>query len=82
MTIDEALLGEVDEAIGSLQTTRSAFVRDALKQALQRYRIRQWEQQEEEAFARIPMPLDEVLEWQATQAWGDEWVDTPEGNEL
>ena len=79
MTIDETLLDEVDTAIISLDTTRSAFMREALKQALQRYRIKQLEKQEAEAFARLPMDLDEVLEWQAQQVWGDEWIPQSEG---
>ena len=72
VTIDETLLDEVDRAIMTLDTTRSAFVREALKQALQRYRIEQLEKQEAEAFARLPMDPEEVLEWQAEQVWGDE----------
>jgi metal-responsive CopG/Arc/MetJ family transcriptional regulator len=34
MTIDEPLLSEVDRVIQSLDTTRSAFIREALQLAL------------------------------------------------
>jgi metal-responsive CopG/Arc/MetJ family transcriptional regulator len=34
MSVDESLLAEVDRAIVSLNTTRSAFVREALQLAL------------------------------------------------
>lgn len=78
MTIDDGLLNEVDAMIASLNMTRSAFVRDALKQSLRRHRIRRLEQQEAEAFARMPMQLEEVLEWQDEQVWGDEWISDPE----
>jgi metal-responsive CopG/Arc/MetJ family transcriptional regulator len=74
MTIDENLLVEVDTMIASLDMTRSAFMREAIKHALQRNRIKQLEQQEAEAYARLPMNLSEVLEWQTEQIWGDEWV--------
>jgi len=34
MTLDEKLVEEVDKLVGELKTTRSAFTRDALRQAL------------------------------------------------
>jgi metal-responsive CopG/Arc/MetJ family transcriptional regulator len=37
MTIDEPFLAEVDQMIQTLNTTRSAFVRQALELALQRH---------------------------------------------
>jgi metal-responsive CopG/Arc/MetJ family transcriptional regulator len=39
MTIDEPFLAEVDQMIQTLNTTRSAFVRQALELALQRHAI-------------------------------------------
>jgi len=38
MTLDEDLVEAVDEAVKRLGTTRSAFARDALRQALARLR--------------------------------------------
>lgn len=72
LSLDETLYAEMDAAAKSLGITCSAFLRLALKQALHSHRIKQWEAQEAEAFARIPMPLDEVVEWQEIQVWDDE----------
>ena len=46
MTIDEPLLAEVDQAIKALNTTRSAFIRQALQLALQRYKILEMEKKQ------------------------------------
>jgi hypothetical protein len=43
-----------------------------LVRILYRRRLKKLERQEAEAFARLPMPLDEVLVWQAVQDWDDE----------
>jgi metal-responsive CopG/Arc/MetJ family transcriptional regulator len=45
MTIDEPLLREVDRVIVELDTTRSAFIREALEAALRRHEILKLEQQ-------------------------------------
>ncbi len=72
MTIDESLLSEVDHVIQSLNTTRSAFIRDALQLALRQYRIGLLEQQHAEGYARCPETATDVVEWEAEQAWGDQ----------
>ena len=71
MTIDESLLTEVDQVIQSLNTTRSAFIRDALQLALRQYRIGLLEQQHAEGYARYPATEESVAEWESEQAWGD-----------
>lgn len=71
MTIDESLLTEVDQVIQSLNTTRSAFIRDALQLALRQYRIGLLEQQHVEGYARHPVVATDVAEWESEQAWGD-----------
>jgi metal-responsive CopG/Arc/MetJ family transcriptional regulator len=45
MTIDEELLQEVDTAVDNLGTSRSAFMRQALQQALRQMRIASLERQ-------------------------------------
>lgn len=71
MTIDESLLTAVDEAITSLNTTRSAFIREALALALQRCKIAQLERKHTEGYARRPVEPGEFDVWEAEQAWGD-----------
>jgi len=72
MTIDEPLLAEVDHLIMVLNTTRSAFIRDALQAALRRYMIAALEEQHAQGYARRPVEPGEFDAWAAEQAWGEE----------
>ena len=72
MTIDEPLLTRVDRAIQKMHTTRSEFIREAVKSALERQRIQELEEQHEAGYRRIPMTEEEVQGWRGVQAWGDE----------
>ena len=71
MTIDEPLLAEVDQVIRVLDTTRSAFVREALQLALRQHKIARLEQQHAEGYARHPVEPGEFDVWEAEQAWGE-----------
>jgi len=73
MTLDESLLQQVDQMVGELQTTRSAFIREALVWALQAYRIRRLEEQDEAGYTAIPANPTEIVEWTTEQVWGDAW---------
>lgn len=46
ITLDEDLLESVDQLVKELKTTRSAFTRDALKEAIKRVREKQLEQKQ------------------------------------
>ena len=65
MTIDESLLAEVDRVIQTLNTTRSAFVRQALRLALRRHSIAKMEKQHAEGYARHPVESGEFDVWEA-----------------
>lgn len=71
MTIDERLLNEVDQMVQLLETTRSAFIREALQLALRQHRILKMEQQQAEGYAKYPVQPGEFDVWIAEQAWGD-----------
>jgi metal-responsive CopG/Arc/MetJ family transcriptional regulator len=73
MTLDDTLLSQVDETVQEMNMTRSAFIRNALIEALRCYRIRKLEEQEAAAYARIPQSIEEVEIWAEIQEWGDEW---------
>jgi metal-responsive CopG/Arc/MetJ family transcriptional regulator len=73
MTIDERLLQRVDQTVDALQTTRSAFIREALEQALRSYRIRRLEERDEVGYTAVPVNTREIDEWTTQQVWGDEW---------
>jgi metal-responsive CopG/Arc/MetJ family transcriptional regulator len=71
MTIDEQLLSEVDEAAQELETSRSAFVRDALRLALREFRVAELERLHAEGYARQPVVPGEFDVWINEQAWSD-----------
>lgn len=71
MTIDESLLAEVDQLIESLDTTRSAFIREALQLALQRHKIKELERNQAEGYARYPVEPGEFDIWVDEQAWAE-----------
>ena len=55
MTLDEQLVREVDEIAKRLGTTRSAFTRRALRDALKRFRVEEQERQHREGYMRKPV---------------------------
>ena len=63
MTIYEPLLAEVDRTIQVLNTTRSAFIRQALELALQRHTIAEMEKKHAEGYARHPVEPGEFDNW-------------------
>lgn len=73
MTIDESLLQQVDRTVQDLNTTRSAFIRLALEQALRQYQVRRLEERDEVGYTAVPATPAETHEWAGEQEWGDEW---------
>jgi len=72
VTIDESLLAEVDQVTKSLNTTRSAFMREALQLALQQHKIAQLEHLHAAAYARHPVEPGEFDVWEAKRAWSEQ----------
>jgi metal-responsive CopG/Arc/MetJ family transcriptional regulator len=71
MTIDEALLDEVDATSAELGMNRSAFIREALRQAMEYYRVAELERQHAAGYARHPVEPGEFDLWQDEQQWGE-----------
>ena len=71
MTLDESLVAEVDRAAKRLKTTRSAFARDALRNALEALKIRELERKHREGYARKPVAEGEFDSWESEHAWGE-----------
>lgn len=64
MTIDEPLLNEVNRLVATLNTTRSAFIRDALQVAIRKHTIAALEEQDAQGYARHPVEpceFDELM---------------------
>ena len=72
MTLDEKLLASVDKAARKLKTTRSAFTRQALQEALDRLASRRLEQKHRQGYERRPVGEGEFDGWESEQAWPDQ----------
>lgn len=72
MTLDEELVKAVDRAVKQLRTTRSAFARDALRQALAAHAEKRLETRHREGYARHPVAPGEFALGDEERSWGDE----------
>lgn len=72
MTLDDGLVKAVDRVSSELHTSRSAFTRKALQDALARYENEQLERKHRRGYEQNPVADDEFSVWEAEQAWGDE----------
>ena len=69
MTLDEELVAAVDRVVRRLGTSRSAFAREALRDALRRVRVRSLEQKQRDGYARKPVRRGEFDAWEREQSW-------------
>jgi CopG family transcriptional regulator / antitoxin EndoAI len=69
MTLDEDLVEAVDRAARKLRTTRSAFARRALRDALAQDRSRALEAKHRAGYARKPVRPGEFDVWESEQVW-------------
>jgi metal-responsive CopG/Arc/MetJ family transcriptional regulator len=69
MTLDEELLASVDKAARKLKTSRSAFTRQALRDALDRLTTSRLEQKHRRGYERQPVGKGEFDAWQKEQRW-------------
>ena len=72
MTLDDDLVEAVDRAAKRLHTSRSAFTRDALRDALTRYSVARLEQKHRRGYKAQPVEKGEFSVWEDEQAWGGE----------
>jgi metal-responsive CopG/Arc/MetJ family transcriptional regulator len=71
MTLDEDLVSNVDKVVKALHTSRSAFTREALKSALDRYNILKLEAKQRAGYKKKPVTNDEFAIWEEEQVWSD-----------
>ena len=69
MTLDEELVRAVDRVARKLGTSRSAFARDALREALAQVRARGLEKRHRAGYARLPVRRGEFGAWEGEQVW-------------
>lgn len=71
MTLDPDLVAAVDSAARKLGTTRSAFTRQALRDALRRMQTAALEERQRAGYARKPARRREFGVWEREQVWVD-----------
>jgi metal-responsive CopG/Arc/MetJ family transcriptional regulator len=72
MTLDDDLVEAVDRVSRQIGTTRSAFTRKALREALVKHRIEEMERQHRLGYEQHPVAAEEFSVWETEQDWGDE----------
>lgn len=71
MTLDDDLVVIVDRVVKKLKTTRSAFARKALKDAIRQVNINMLEKKHKKGYERYPVGKTEFSLWESEQEWGD-----------
>jgi len=71
MTLDEQLVDQVDRAARKLRKSRSAFARDALRDALSRLSTLEKERRHRQGYETSPVAPGEFDDWTQEQVWPD-----------
>ncbi len=71
MTLDDDLVAAVDDAAKKLKTSRSAFARKALRDAIKQVNINALEKKHKKGYERHPVGKMEFNVWESEQEWGD-----------
>jgi metal-responsive CopG/Arc/MetJ family transcriptional regulator len=69
MTLDEDLVAAVDRIAKKLGTSRSAFARQALREAVERARLKSLERKHRQGYLRRPVSQGEFSIWEPEQVW-------------
>jgi len=72
MTLDDKLVQSVDKVVKELKTTRSAFTRNALRDAINQFSISRLEEKHRRGYELHPVNKEEFSVWEEEQDWGDE----------
>ena len=69
VVLDKKLLQEADQVARRTKRNRSALMRDALREHLQRLDLRAKEEREREGYRRQPQTDEEIHLWDGETAW-------------
>ena len=72
IVLDKRLLQAADQAAKQTRKNRSALMRDALREHLQRLELRAKEDRDREGYSRKPHTREEPLAWEAEAVWPQE----------
>ena len=70
MTLEGHLVKRVDQMAQKLHTSRSAFTREALKEAIRRYQTLELERKHRSGYQKHPAGKGEFDLWEDEHAWG------------
>lgn len=70
MTLDDELVTAVDNVVKKMKTTRSAFTRKALKDAIKQVEDEMLEEKHRKGYKRFPVTNNEFSDWESEQEWG------------
>jgi metal-responsive CopG/Arc/MetJ family transcriptional regulator len=70
MTLDDELVATVDQVVKKLKTTRSAFARKALRNAVKQVNIDLLEKKHKKGYGLYPVDKAEFSVWESEQEWG------------
>lgn len=71
MTLDKKLVKRVDDLAHKLRTSRSAFAREALKEAVRKHQVLELERKHKNGYQRRPVAKEEFDIFENEQTWGD-----------
>lgn len=71
MTLEDDLVQAVDKIVKQMHTSRSAFTRSALRDAINNYTLSQLEQKHRKGYEKQPVSNEEFSIWENEQKWGD-----------
>ncbi|MBN1516097.1 ribbon-helix-helix protein, CopG family [Candidatus Sumerlaeota bacterium] len=72
LTLDDDLIIQVDRISKEIHTNRSAFTREALREAILKFKRERLEQKHRRGYERRPVTESEFSAWDDEQNWGDE----------
>ncbi|HTJ87908.1 MAG TPA: ribbon-helix-helix protein, CopG family [Terriglobales bacterium] len=72
IVLDKRLLQAADQAAKRTRKNRSALMRDALREHLQRLELRAKEERDRQGYSRKPHVREEASAWEAEAAWPQE----------
>jgi metal-responsive CopG/Arc/MetJ family transcriptional regulator len=71
MTLEEELLKEMDRTVKKLGTTRSALIRDSIRQYLKMIHVQQLEARHRDGYLRHPVVKEEFDVLESDRGWGE-----------
>ena len=71
MTLDDDLVEKVDKVVKEIKTTRSAFTRTALREAIKNINVSRLEKKHRRGYEIHPVKKDEFNVWEDEQNWVD-----------